>query len=82
MTPDDFDALISSLLDVVSINKRLGQRFGEAPYVGYFPIPSTTSGEQWRKLIDRLNEVDPEGGWGRAKILGRECIATKGEWQL
>lgn len=75
----EFDAYVAVLADAVAMSRALQARGGSSEPL-MFAVPKTTAGAQWRDLIDRLNSIDPEGGWGRLSLNGVEMIATKGEF--
>ena len=77
MDKQDFELWADSLAHALGSSRKLQARyFKDAPVI--HAIPTTTSAEQWRELIDRLNKIDPEGGWGRMKIGEVEFVAVKG----
>lgn len=75
MTAEEHAALMA---EVLANSRKLQARSALPDMPVLIAIPVTTAGEAWRELIDRLNAVDPEGGWGRLTINGVEMIATKG----
>ncbi len=75
MTAEEHAALMA---EVLGNSRKLQTRYAVPEAPPFVAIPVTSAGEAWRELIERLNEVDPEGGWGRLTINGVEMIATKG----
>ena len=81
MDERDFDLWAAGLAHALAMSRKLQARYVEdAPII--HAIPATTSGEQWRELIDRLNKIDPDGGWGRMKIGEVEFVAVKGTTEI
>jgi hypothetical protein len=77
MNESDFDLWADSLAHALALSRKLQARI--APEEGVIhAIPSTSGGKGWRELIDRLNAIDPDGGWGRMKIGEVEFVAVKG----
>jgi|GEM_PF-6119510 len=81
MSQSDFDILIDSFAYALAMNRKLQARYAsDAPVIQ--AIPSTSAGQEWRALIDRLNAIDPDGGWGRLKIGSVEFVAVKGTSEI
>jgi hypothetical protein len=77
----DFDAWVDSLAHALAMSRKLQARIAaDAPVI--HAIPTTSAGQGWRQLTDRLNAVDPEGGWGRMKIGDIEFVAVKGTSEI
>ena len=75
MDTQGFELWADALAHALGLSRKLQARyFADAPFI--HAIPSTTSAEEWRDLIDRLNKIDPEGGWGRMKIGELEFVVV------
>jgi len=75
MTAEEHAAMLASVL---ASSRKLQARYALPEAPPFVAIARTSAGEAWRELINMLNAVDPEGGWGRLTIKGVEMIATKG----
>ncbi|WP_137897103.1 hypothetical protein [Sphingomonas sp. 2SG] len=77
MDEADFDAWADGLAHALAMSRKLQARCApDAPVI--HAVPSSSAGQQWRALIDRLNAIDPQGGWGRMKIGDVEFVAVRG----
>jgi hypothetical protein len=77
----DFELWADALAHALGSSRKLQARYCGSETVIH-AVPSTTSGEEWRKLIERLNAIDPDGGWGRLRIGQVEFVAVKGTTEI
>ena len=81
MDQADFDVWADSLALALAMSRKLQARIApDAPVI--YAVPLTSAGQEWRALIDRLNAIDPDGGWGRVKIGDVEFVAVKGTSEI